>query len=169
MAHSPEFDSPSSTVSKRSRDDMTDPSSTSSDHAVSIFFPDNPHNKTVQEASGTHVYDPNGHHPAIIRTRTLDPLSPLVSSWDIVAPRIIKRLIQHQVKWTAVELFQRSQIPSREQYTTVLITVEDSSHSSLRMIAEVSYQLCRRFCWVCMIMFHKLTTHCFRTSICGDH
>lgn len=49
------------------------------------------------------------------------------------------------MKWTAVELFDRAQVPSAENFTTVLNTVEDIKHSSITIIAEHSFKLCSKF------------------------
>lgn len=137
---------PSKRSQKENISDEIDPSSTSSDYPTTLFHPYNPHAKTVQEVIGSHVYDPQGKNPAAIQTRTVNPSDPIVSQWNDIAPQIITLLKDERVQWVAVELFKRAQVPSPESFTTVLVTVEDIRHPSLTIIAEKSFQLCRKFC-----------------------
>lgn len=109
----------------------TDSSCVGSDHQTTIFYPYNPHIRTVQQVIGSHVYDPRGKSNAAIQTRTVDALSPVVPQWNSIAPQIVTLLIKEKVRWTGVELFQRAQVPLAENFTTVLISVEDLSHPSL--------------------------------------
>ena len=120
----------------------TDSSSIGSDHRTAIFYPYNPHVRTVQQVIGSHVYDPRGKSNAAIQTRTVDSLSSMVPQWNSIAPQIVTLLLKAKVRWTGVELFQRAQVPSAENFTTVLISVEDLSHPSLLNIAKLSFDLC---------------------------
>lgn len=120
----------------------TDATSIASDHQTNIFYPYNPHIRTIQQVIGWQVYDPRGKFIAAIQTRTVDSLSPMVSQWNSIAPQIVTLLFKENVKWTGVELFQRGQAPLVENFTTVLISVEDLSHPSLANIAKRVFKLC---------------------------
>lgn len=120
----------------------TDSSSAGSDYQTSIFYPYNPHIRTIQQVIGLHVYDPRGKSNAALQTRTVDPLSPVVPQWNSIAPQIVTLLLEDEVRWTGIELFQRAQVPLAKSFTTVLISVEDLSHPSLLNIAKHSFSLC---------------------------
>lgn len=120
----------------------TDSSSIDSNHQTTIFYPYNPHIRTVQQVISSHVYDPRGKSNAAIRTSTVDSLSPVVPQWNSIAPQIVTLLLKEKVRWTGIELFQRAQVPLAENFITVLISVEDLSHPSLLNIAKLSFNLC---------------------------
>lgn len=113
------------------------------------IYPFNPHTKTVNDLPTIDPgFDPEPNMlPAPILSFVVDANHPIVPRWRDVARQTIEKLDQAELRWVAVECFQRRQVTERSTThddTFIVITVQELSldperlQGLLREIHELS-------------------------------